>query len=262
MYILSMLLLVFTFGSVIPVIGFTEEAPFLSPAKPMPAGEPAGERPYEMVRAGRVPPHAPLVDFNALDGWILEGRHGAQGELAVSQAQRVWESPVARLTYQGTSNESVITLRPPKPLPVPDGSNAATLWCYGNNWGWVPDPTTPQVEIVLLLQDSEDAIHPLAMNRVNWKEWWLIHKVIPPDLQEKQPLRLVGIQIKGCANTENRELFLEDLCFIHESPAPLKFQPRPERGVDPFPGQSAGANTGPGRLPFPTREETILPENF
>ncbi|HOJ61511.1 MAG TPA: hypothetical protein PK878_14610 [bacterium] len=262
MNILSQLLLVFTFGSAIPVIGSTEEAPFRSPAKPMPAGEPAGERPYEMVLAGRVPPHAPLVDFNALDGWILEGRHGAQGELAVSQTQRVWESPVARVTYRGASNDSEITLHPPKPLPIPKGSNAATLWCYGNNWGWVSDPTTPQVEIVLLLQDSQDAVHPLAMNRVNWKEWWLIHKVIPPALQEKQPLRLAGIQIKGCANTEDRELFLEDLCFIRESPAPLTFQPRPKRGVDPFPGQSPGANTGPGRLPFPTREETILPENF
>ncbi|MFB3787664.1 MAG: hypothetical protein ACE15F_14985 [bacterium] len=262
MYILSMLLLVFTFGSVIPVVGLSDEAPFLSPAKPMPSGEPVGERPYEIVRAGRVPPHEPLADFNSLDGWILEGRHGAQGELAVSQAQRVWESPVARLTYHGASKESEITLRPPKPLPIPEGSNAATLWCYGNNWGWVSDPTTPQVEIVLLLQDSQDAMHPLAMNRVNWKEWWLIHKVIPPVLQEKQPLRLVGIQIKGGANTETRELFLEDLCFIRESPAPLTFQPRPKRGVDPFPGQSPGANTGPGRLPFPTREETILPENF
>ena len=28
------------------------------------------------------------------------------------------------------------------------------------------------------------------------------------------------------------------------------------------PGQPLGANTGPGRLPFPNREETILPENL
>jgi hypothetical protein len=31
--------------------------------------------------------------------------------------------------------------------------------------------------------------------------------------------------------------------------------------VTPLPGQSAGTNTGPGKLPFPTREETILPDN-
>ena len=36
-------------------------------------------------------------------------------------------------------------------------------------------------------------------------------------------------------------------------------QPRPERNLTPLPGQNLGANTGPGKLPFPTREETILP---
>ena len=29
-----------------------------------------------------------------------------------------------------------------------------------------------------------------------------------------------------------------------------------------FPGQGTGTNTGPGELPFPTRETTILPDNL
>lgn len=47
-----------------------------------------------------------------------------------------------------------------------------------------------------------------------------------------------------------------------EALAPLTFEPRPKRGVAPFRGQATGTNTGPGTLPFPTREETILPDNL
>ena len=41
-------------------------------AKPMPVGEAPGDRPYEMVRAGRKPPHTPLVNFDSLEGWQVE----------------------------------------------------------------------------------------------------------------------------------------------------------------------------------------------
>ncbi len=47
-----------------------------------------------------------------------------------------------------------------------------------------------------------------------------------------------------------------------ESFPPLKFEPRPERGIPMFPGQTTGTNTGPGKLPFPNRAQTILPDNL
>ena len=40
------------------------------------------------------------------------------------------------------------------------------------------------------------------------------------------------------------------------------FQPQPKRNLKPYRGEIVGLNTGPGTLPFPTREETILPANF
>ncbi len=102
----------------------------------------------------------------------------------------------------------------------------------------------------------------LDLAQVGWKEWWLVHKVLPQDLLAKKPLRFAGLRITGGSNPQDRELFFEDLVFFQENPAPLSFAPRPQRGIDPFPGQSPGANTGPGRLPFPTRPETILPDNL
>jgi hypothetical protein len=215
-----------------------------------------------MVWADRRPPHTPLVNFDSLEGWQVESTDGAVADLIESQRQRVWESPVARLVYRGTSNKSEVVLRPQTPLPIHDAASATTIWIYGNNWSWAPDPQTPRTTISLLILDKGNAEHTLDLAQVRWKEWWLVHKVLPPGLLDKKPLRFAGIRVTGGSNKQDRELFFEDLVFFKESLAPLSFEPRPKRGVDPFGGQSPGANTGPGRLPFPTREETILPDNL
>jgi hypothetical protein len=235
---------------------------FQAPAKPMTPGEPPGERPYEMVKAGREPAHPPLVNFDSLDGWKVLGFEGATGELSVSQRERLWDSPVARLVYKGTSKNSAITIVPPAPIAVPEAASAVTIWIYGNNWSWTPDPKTPQVEASLLIRDRAGATHSLKLDVVRWREWWLVHRLIPPQLRELKPLSFAGLKIAGCGNTEDRELYFEDLAFFDEHPRPLTFETRPKRGIDPFPGQDQGANTGPGRLPFPTRAETILPDNY
>jgi hypothetical protein len=231
-------------------------------AKSMPADEPLGLRPYEMVRAAREPPHTPLVNFDSLGGWQVECENGAVAELIGSQRQRVWESPVARLVYRGTSDKSMVVMRPLAPIPIPDSVSATTMWVYGNNWSWAPEPGTPRVTLSLLVLDRDNTTHTLDLAQVGWKEWWLVHKVLPQSLLDKTPLRFTGLRVTGGSNKEDRELFFEDLVFFKEEVGPLAFEPRPKRGIDPFPGQSPGANTGAGRLPFPTREETILPDNL
>ncbi len=225
-----------------------------------PAGE-VGQRPYEMVLADRKPVREPLVNFDSLEGWALECENGATGRLITSRKQQLWDSPVAQLVYRGDSEKSRVTLRPPKSIPLPNPISAVTVWIYGNNWGWVPDPSTPQVPVSLLIRDADDELHEVPLTRVRWREWWLVHHVLPQDLLSASPLRLEGIRVDGCSNTEDREIFLEDLAFFKEELKPLAFAPRPRRGLEPFPGQSTGANVGPGRLPFPTRDTTILPQN-
>jgi hypothetical protein len=230
------------------------------PAQPIPTGEEQGQRPYEMVRAGRTRPAPPLIDFDSLSGWNVESRNGAAADLFESHRQRVWDSRVARLVYRGTSPDSEVVITPPGPVPLPDKSSAVTLWVYGNNWEWENDASTPRVQLDLLLQDGAGQIQTLPLEKVRWKEWWLIHRLLPPGL--RKPVSFSGLAVKGAANKEDRELFFEDLVFYEEQRRPISFEPRPRRGIDLFPGQGAGANTGEGRLPFPTRTETILPQNF
>ena len=246
----------------IPALSTESSSVIIHAVKPIPADEMPGARPYEMVWADRKPPHTPVVNFDSLEGWQVECSEGAVADLIGSQKQRVWDSPVARLVYHGTSNKSTVVLRPPAPMSIHDTASATTIWVYGNNWSWAPDSGTPRTTTSLLILDRDNKTHTLNLAQVGWKEWWLIHKVLPPDLLDKKPLRFAGIQIMGGSNKEDRELYFENLVFFKESLTPLSFEPRPKRGIDLFAGQSPGANTGPGRLPFPTRDETILPDNL
>ncbi|HOE11051.1 MAG TPA: hypothetical protein PLQ35_08575 [bacterium] len=233
-------------------------------AEPKPAQEPVGDRPYEMVRANRKPDRTPLVNFDSLDGWSLECLGGAVARAHPSSEQRVWESNTAKLIYRGTGKDSAVILRPPAPIPLGNEVECVHLWVYGNNWGYSEDPKTPSVRVYFLAEDAEKNTCEIDLAQVQWKEWWLIHRKIAKETVAKLGDKGVftGLKIVGGSNSEDRAIFLEDLTVFKEDLKPLQFDPRPKRGIEPFPGQSVGANTGPGQLPFPARKETILPKNY
>jgi len=228
-------------------------------------GVPPGEPPYEMVWAGRTEEREPLVPFEDLAGWTIELHGGAEASFERSHEQRVWGSYSGKLTYRGQGrDDDGVVVRPPQPIPIPGPFTAANLWCYGNNWGFVPDPGTPQVELILLLVDADGTLYRIYTGRVRWEEWWLVHNRVINSLgqEPKFPFSFAGIEITGGNQPEDRVLFFDSLSFYEETWPELTFEPRPERNIDLYPGQDPGLNTGPGRLPFPTRPETILPTNF
>ena len=228
------------------------------------AEEPVGQRPYEMVWANRTEDdHPPLVDFENLDGWSVEA-HNAVATLVRSREQQLWGRYVGKLTYRGTGSGPRVTLRPPEPIPIEEPFDCVNFWLYGNNWAWVPDPTTPQVGVHVLFRGAKGQEVRVSLGNVRWREWWVMHRQLSPEQVAalKEGATLVGLEFTNGRNKEDRVLFLDNLSVYQEQLPPLNFEPRPKRGVDPFPGQSPGLNTGPGRLPFPTREETILPDNL
>jgi len=228
------------------------------------APEKIGSRPYELVWANRMSDdHPPLVDFEDLTGWTVEVQNSV-ATLVRSREQQIWGQYVGKLTYRATGQNPQIRLRPPQPLPIKDAFDAVSLWVYGNNWGYSPDPRTPPVRISVLIADSQGRELQVPLHQVDWTEWFLLHRRLTDDQIErvKNGASFRGFLIVNGKNTEDRVLFFDNLAVFKESFPPLKFEPRPERGIPMFPGQSAGANTGPGRLPFPTRPQTILPNNL
>ena len=223
-----------------------------------------GQRPYEMVWANRTQDHCPpLVDFEDLAGWRVEGK-GALATFERSREQQLWGGYVGKLTYRGTTNAPQIRLLPPQPTPITAPFDAVTLWCYGNNWGYARDPSTPPAGIAALFEDAAGTEFSVHLYTVDWTEWYLLHKRLTAEQIErvKPGAKFKGLLITGGRNKEDRVLYFDNLAVFTEQFPPLKFEPRPERGIAMFPGQSAGANTGPGKLPFPTRPETILPSNL
>lgn len=239
-------------------------------AAPMPANaqhvraaldpsEPVGRRPYEMVWANRKESHPPAITFSSLEGWRMEVSGGAAAELQLTRSQDVWDRPVARLRYRGegsAASSPLISILPPRPIQSSDTAEAVTMWVYGNRWDWENPPGTPPVRIVAHLRGANGAQAQVLVDTVRWQEWWLLRRRIPETLL--RPVTLERLDFLGGWQPEWREIYLDSLDFVEKSEAPLKFAARPRRNLTLPPGQSAGANTGPGRLPFPTREETIL----
>ncbi len=223
-----------------------------------------GQQPYEFTWVQRAEDPRTLVDFEDMTGWTLELHSGARGELRRSREQQMWGQYVAKFLYSGTSKESRVVARPPKPVPIPGKFDSIDMWGYGNRWSWVPDPTTPPANVSILVVDSRGKELRIPFTDVQWKQWWLIHRRVSPALLKQivLPASFSGIEISGAANKDLRHFFCDSLVFYTEELKPLQFAQQPKRNLRPFRGQIAGLNTGEGTLPFPTREETILPSNF
>jgi hypothetical protein len=224
------------------------------------SAEPAGERPYEMVRARRVEPAPPTVRFDHLRGWRMRVDGGAEAVLQVTRAQNVWDRPVARLRYRGRGSATPtprIFLVLPHPVVLPAGADSVDLWVYGNRWDWEHPPDTPPVRIVLHLRDRDNRPHAVSVDSVRWREWWLMHRRLPR--LPRRPLRLESIEIAGGWQRDWRRVFFDSVRFYRESLASLHFGSLPKRPLTLFRGQGTGANNGPGHLAFPTRGRTILP---
>lgn len=206
--------------------------------------------------------HAPLLDFERLDGWSVTGSQAAAA-FVPSREQQIWGGHVGKLTYRATAARGELRMLPPAPLPIAGPFDAVTIWCYGNNWGYARDASTPPVNLSVAIRDAEGREFSVPLGAVNWKEWFLLHRRLDPAQTERvrKGAQLTALVVSGIRNAEDRVLFFDNLAFFSEPIRPLRFEPRPLRGVAMFPGQSPGANTGPGKLPFPTRPETILPPN-
>ena len=231
---------------------------------PAQEAETVGKRPYEMDWAGRYEDDRPqLVDFEDLTGWTVETSN-SEASFQRTREQQLFGDYVGKLIYRGTGAGPTVTIRPPQPVAIDGGFDAVTCWIYGNNWGYSRDPSTPPVSVAVLLQDAAGEEFSIPLVYVHWKEWFVCHRRLSPEQMDsvKAGGAFSGFHITGGRNKEDRTLYFDSLCAYTEALEPLEFEPRPQRGIPMFPGQTMGTNTGPGKLPFPNRPETILPANL
>ncbi|MDD3588306.1 MAG: hypothetical protein PHQ75_14085, partial [Thermoguttaceae bacterium] len=240
-----------------------------SGAEKAPAKELIGSRPYEMDWAGRdKDDFPPLVDFESMKPWICENE-GIAATFNQSREQQLFGKYVAKLTYRQTGSAIKLDVRPPEPIAVPSTPfDAMSCWIYGNNWAWVTDPTTPKVSVAVRFKTASGKELIVPLTYVRWKEWFLCHWRFTSEQQAELNAKadgksacFDGFQITNVYNKEDRFIYFDNFALFKEEFKPLQLSIRPKRGIDMFPGQSSVLNTGKGRLPFPTREETILTDS-
>ncbi|MGB9690100.1 hypothetical protein, partial [Thermogutta sp.] len=172
-----------------------------------------GKRPYEMDWAGRTEDtRPPLIDFENLEGWTVETRN-AVAEFRRSREQQIWGKYVGKLIYRGTGPNPTVIVRPPQPVPFSGPVDSINVWIYGNNWAWEPDPSTPQVQITVLLKSPNGQSIRADMGRVYWREWFLVHtRLRSEDAKSLNHGGVVeGIEISGGTNVEDRVLYFDNL---------------------------------------------------
>ncbi|MBR5024566.1 MAG: hypothetical protein IKX48_05835, partial [Victivallales bacterium] len=224
-----------------------------------------GKRPYEMDWANRTEDdHPALVDFERNENWTVDAE-GGEGIVERSREQQMFGNYVLKFSYKGVKSGASFTLRPPQPLPVPADFDAVTLWTYGNKFAIRQDGKTVGNAVVSVLFKTPDGEEQaIQIIRIHWDEWFLCHIRLTNDQQKllHQPGTVFsGLKVTNCRTESERTLYFDSLCLYKEAFAPLSFKPRAKRGIDLFPGQDEGVNTGEGRLPFPTRQDTILPDS-
>lgn len=228
------------------------------------AEEVVGKRPYEMDWANRLQDdNPPLVDFENLDGWTVKSEN-AVGTIERTRQQQLWDKYVGKFTYRANGADPKYLIGPAQPIKIVAPFDAVSLWVYGNNWSYSPNASTPMVSIAAKFLDSKGAEFSVPLTTVVWEEWYLCARRLTPDqiAAVKNGASFVGFDIGNGRNKEDRVLYFDNLAVFTEKFAPLTFEPRPARGIAMFPGQTTGTNTGPGKLPFPNRPETILPDNL
>ena len=216
-----------------------------------------GQQPYEFTWTQREENPHTLVDFEDLKAGNSSCT-AAPGELRRSREQQMWGQYVAKFLFAGSSAKSRVVARPPKPIPIPGNSirsrSGATAIAGGAAGGSPAD-------VAILIMDARGKSflsrygHPLAAVVADSPQ------AAAGDRWSRScwPASFSGIEISKVTNPEPRYFFCDSLAFYTEELKPLNFKPQPKRNLKPFRGQIAGLNTGPGTLPFPTREETILP---
>lgn len=198
-----------------------------------------GKPPAEM--AGRTEERAPLVTFDDVGGWTVEGIQ-AEAQFCRSCDQKLYDRKwVGKLIVQGKSKESAAILRSASPIPLPSSWDAINFWNYGDGWVWRAD-TAPWPAVSALIRDSKGREKEIPFTGRMDYTWWNLMNARRGSDDLVPPLSLSGFKVSDLG-TRRRELYFGPCYFYEDTFKPKTFPQLPEE------------------LPFPTRKETILPLN-
>ncbi len=195
-------------------------------------------RPWEIMQ-GLKPRGVQLwrLDQDGLDGWKVSGCGATKVE--ATDLTKLWGEKVARVDFD--KEGPVLTVTPPKPLPIPEDADGLEIWLYGPvNRG---QGSKPQFSI--LVADAANKQRRLystgAGSRWAKNRWWgTTAAAFPKDLQ--RPLKFISFSMH-----KPRIAGPDFFCFDQINA--FRF------------GKFAIPDTSKMNLGFPTTPDTILPSS-
>ncbi len=224
---------------------------------------PAGTRPYEFDWANRTADDRPvLLPLVSADGWTCEAT-GATAVFTTACERVLFGDGVAHLAYKIPGKKGVIKLKAPAPVPIPPGSDTVSVWIWGNHtyYHFREVPWEDRLSIAADFLDSAGKPFSVFLHKFNHWNWHLVQRRLAPHFAARiaKGGKFTGFTLRGGNEMGGRWLELTSLAVYKEEFNPLSFKPRRKRGVQIFPNEPQGLNTGEGRLPFPNVETTIIP---
>ena len=226
-----------------------------------------GIRPYELDWAGRYKDnHIPLIDFEKEEKWTIDVRNGS-AQIARSQEQMIWDDYTYKVTYQAKSRDADFIIRPPEPVKIGNAFTALNLWVKGNyNMSEDRERKRPVAKLSVLLETPGGETFDIPFRRdLDWTGWYLMHIELQADQRKAFAGGGIfrGFRLTNCLPDAEEAIFFDNLSLFKEDmSAPIQYEILPRPGIDLAEDQDLGVHKGKERLPFPTREETILPENI
>lgn len=203
------------------------------------------------------PPLGVLAQLDDLTGWTAEV-DGLAARFGVTPAAALWAAKGAFVDVAPSPTRGRVTLRPPTPMVLPGDADLFELWVSGDVFDWDPKPTHFSLELLMKSANGPEQ-SVLLTPRILWTTYSPRLVQIPPALRGG---RISGLRLAGHDPGSLHRFCFACLSAYRDTPPPIAFAARPRRPLRLPAGQTLGVHTGPGELPFPTREETILPDNL
>lgn len=201
---------------------------------------PPGERPYEM--ANRTEEREPLLTFDQPDRFTIQASDNLQAALYRSDEQKLYRDFCGKLAWEAAAPHGEIRVNLNTPLAIPEPWDAVNFWNWGNAWQWAPSADNPPIASGVIVRDANGVEHELPMGTMGYCYWHLQHCKVTAAIA--RPAELTGLVFRNFQPGGPQRVYLGPLYFYQEELKPLSLAPWPEK------------------LPFPLREETILPINL
>ncbi len=204
-----------------------------------------GEIPYEMK--GRVEERKPLISFDDCTQWEVSSKN-CDVKLYRTQEQRVFRKYSGKIIYKTTAKKAEFSVKLKSPILLKEPWDCINFWNYGDHWLWGEPIWTTAMDLSIIMEDRNGKKHTIKMvqdgyGKLNAKYWFLNHLKLKEEL--KGPSKFIGFKFKSMNADVGVEhtIFLESVYVYKEELKPLTFKELPKK------------------MPFPLREQTILPVN-